>query len=126
MTAPIVRSVSVRNETRGCIVASRTVIANNSASRRKGLLGCSSLPEDHGLWILPCESVHTCGMKFQIDLVYLDRDIRVRKIRRRVAPWRFSICLSAHSVLELPAGIVDQTGTRPGDQLSFYPADAQS
>ena len=43
-------------------------------------------------------------MRFPIDLVYLDKKKRVRKVRRGRAAWRLSLCLSAHSVLELPAG----------------------
>jgi uncharacterized membrane protein (UPF0127 family) len=56
-------------------------------------------------------------MKFPIDLVYLDRGRKVRKVRHAVPAWRLSACLSAHSVLELPAGTAEQSGTKPGDQL---------
>jgi uncharacterized membrane protein (UPF0127 family) len=62
-------------------------------------------------------------MKFAIDLVYIDRRKRVKKIRSRVPPWRISACLSAHSVIELPSGTVEMTLTRSGDQLEFYPVD---
>ena len=72
-----------------------------------------------GLWIVPCESVHTFFMKFPIDLVYLDRQRRVRKVRHAVPAWRMSACLSAHSVLELPAGTAKQTGTAVGDELEI-------
>ena len=72
-----------------------------------------------GLWIVPCESVHTFFMKFPIDLVYLDRQRRVRKVRHAVPAWRMSACLSAHSVLELPAGTAQQTGTAVGDELEI-------
>ena len=48
------------------------------------------------------ESVHTFGMRFPIDLVYVDRKHRVRKVRSGVRPWRMSACLTAHSVIELP------------------------
>jgi uncharacterized membrane protein (UPF0127 family) len=57
-------------------------------------------------------------MKFPIDLVYLDRRKRVRKIRHAVPPWRVSGCLMAHSVLELPAGTAIATRTQAGDQLA--------
>lgn len=117
----VVPSISVLNVTRGCRLSSRTDVANTGATRRNGLLGRDSLSEGHALWIVPCESVHTFGMRFPIDLVYLDRAKKVRKICKAVAPWRLSICLPAHSVLELPAGIIDLTGTQPGDQLSFCP-----
>jgi uncharacterized membrane protein (UPF0127 family) len=58
-------------------------------------------------------------MRFAIDVLYLDRKKRVRKVRKAMVPWRFSLCLLAHSVLELPAGVIQDTGTEPGDQLDF-------
>lgn len=113
-------TVFVRNDTRGSVLAEVADLANTSAARRKGLLGRDALSEGQALWIVPCESIHTCFMKFPIDVVYLDRKHRVRKVSRAVAPWRFSICLQAHSVLELPAGVVDRSETKPGDQLHFW------
>jgi uncharacterized membrane protein (UPF0127 family) len=88
------------------------------------LLGRSGLAAGHGLWIVPCEAVHTFGMRFAIDLVYLDRKMRVKKVRSNVPPWRLSACLSAHSVLELAPGTVVKTGVRAGDVLEFLEADA--
>ena len=58
-------------------------------------------------------------MKFTIDVLYLDRAKKVRGMRPNMRPWRLSACLPAHSVLELPAGTIEQTGTRKGDQLSL-------
>jgi len=109
----------VRNETRNRVLAETAEVADTSAKRQKGLLGRDSLPIGCGLWIVPCEGVHTCGMRFPIDVLYLDRKKRVRKLRRAMRPWRLSMCLLAHSVLELPAGVIEQTGTQPGDQLDF-------
>jgi hypothetical protein len=60
-------------------------------------------------------------MKFPIDLVYLDRKKKVKKVRSDVPPWRLSACLSAHSVLELASGTIRRTQTRPGDTLEFSP-----
>jgi uncharacterized protein len=109
----------VRNETRGVILAECADVADTSAKRQKGLLGRDDLLAGEGLWIVPCEGVHTCGMRFPIDVVYLDRKKRVRKLRSAMTPWRLSMCLFAHSVLELPAGMIKQTGTQAGDQLHF-------
>jgi len=111
--------IRVLNETRGTIVASAADIADTSAKRRVGLLKKDKLESGEGLWITPCESVHTFFMKFAIDLVYLDRKKRVRKVRHAVPPWRISGCLAAHSVLELPAGAVAASRTQPGDQFAF-------
>ena len=77
------------------------------------------LDAGQGMWIAPCESVHTFFMRFAIDVVYLSRDLKVRKVRKAVGPWRVSACLMAHSVLELPAGTAVETGTEAGDQLVF-------
>ncbi len=109
----------MRNQTRNTVLATAAEIADTSAKRRTGLLKHERLEPGEGLWIVPCESVHTFFMKFAIDLVYLDKNRKVRKTRNAVAPWRLSGCLFAHSVVELPAGTVAQTGTKPGDQLEM-------
>jgi uncharacterized membrane protein (UPF0127 family) len=109
----------VRNQTRDTVLGEAVELADTSAKRRTGLLKHERLEPGHGLWIVPCESVHTFFMKFAIDLVYVDRKHTVRKVRSAVPPWRLSACLTAHSILELPAGTAQQTGTQPGDKLVF-------
>jgi uncharacterized protein len=109
----------VWNRTRQCEVAKRVEVARTAATRRNGLLGRRALAADAGLWLLPCESVHTFFMQFAIDLIYLDRKQRVKKVRAAVPPWRLSACLTAHSVLELAAGVAQTTNTQPGDELEF-------
>ena len=111
--------VCVRNQTRNTVVAAAVAIADTSAARRTGLLKHERLEPGEGLWISPCESVHTLFMKFPIDLVYLDKNKKVRKVRHAVPPWRLSACLTAHSVLELRAGAAAESGTQAGDQLTF-------
>jgi uncharacterized membrane protein (UPF0127 family) len=111
--------MTVRNQTRNTMLADRADVANTSAKRRTGLLKHSGLEPGEGLWIVPCESVHSFFMKFAIDLVYLDRNKKVKKVRHRMVPWRMSACLTAHSILELPAGTVEASGTRAGDQLEI-------
>ena len=110
--------VKVRNETRKTVLAEAADVADTSAKRRTGLLKHTRLEAGEGLLIVPCESVHTFFMKFPIDLVYLDKRRKVRKIRHAMPAWRLSACLSAHSVLELPAGTLERTGTAVGDELS--------
>jgi hypothetical protein len=114
--------LQVINLTRGTTLATHLVVASSGETRRKGLLGRDSLLPGEGLWIKPCESVHTFFMRFPIDLVYLDRGNRIRKVRSAVGAWRISACLSAHSVLELAAGTIRATGTQRGDTLEFEPA----
>ena len=107
----------MRNQTRQTVLARSADVADSSAKRRTGLLKHERLEPGEGLWIVPCESVHTFFMKFPIDLVYLDKRRKVRKVRHAVAPWRLSACLLAHSVLELPAGTAERSGTAKGDEL---------
>jgi uncharacterized membrane protein (UPF0127 family) len=111
--------VQVRNQTRQTVLGAAVDVADTSAKRRTGLLKHERLAPGEGLWISPCESVHTFFMKFPIDLVYIDKQKKVKKVRNAVPPWRMSACLTAESVLELPAGTAEQTGTRPGDELAI-------
>lgn len=109
----------VFNGTRQKQLGSRVEIAGSGVKRTKGLLGRKGLAQGEGMWIVPCEAVHTFGMQFPIDLVYIDKKHRVRKVRSNVPPWRISTCLSAHSVLELPAGTICDSQTAAGDVLEF-------
>jgi hypothetical protein len=109
--------VLVRNQTRDTVLGDAVDVANTSATRRTGLLKHERLEPGQGLWISPCEAVHTFFMKFAIDLVYIDKQRKVRKVRHAVPAWRLSMCLSARSILELPPGTAEQTGTQVGDQL---------
>jgi uncharacterized membrane protein (UPF0127 family) len=111
--------VLVRNQTRDTVLGDAVDVADTSSTRRTGLLKHDRLEAGQGLWITPCESVHTFFMKFPIDLVYLDKQKKVRKVRHAVPAWRLSMCLSARSILELPAGTAEQSGTVAGDQLVF-------
>jgi uncharacterized membrane protein (UPF0127 family) len=111
--------VQVWNRTRGTVLGAYVDVADTSAKRRTGLLKHERLEPGEGLWIVPCESVHTFFMKFPIDLVYVDKRHKVRKVRNRMLAWRLSACLSAHSIVELPAGTVEESGTQVGDELVF-------
>lgn len=112
----------VKNLTNGAVLADHADAADTSEKRRTGLLKHTSLPQGEGLWIVPCEGIHTIGMKFPIDVVFLDKKKRVVKVRKEMGKWRMSLCLWAHSVLELPSGTVDATGTEKGHQLHLEDA----
>ncbi|MGD0893367.1 MAG: DUF192 domain-containing protein [Terracidiphilus sp.] len=101
-------------------------VADTSEKRNIGLLGRKGLGSGEGLWIIPCESVHTFFMKFPIDLVYLDRNKEIKKLRDAVPAWRLSACLSAHSILELPAGTIRSSQSQLGDILEFSPSEKPS
>jgi uncharacterized membrane protein (UPF0127 family) len=114
----------VLNPNRACTLADRADIADTSAKRRTGLLKHTGLEPGEGLWIAPCEGVHTFGMKFAIDVVFLNRQKKILKIRPNMVRGRISFSLLAHSVLELPAGTLEKTGTIAGDQLEFVKYEA--
>lgn len=109
----------VRNASKSATLGDNIAIANTSELRRRGLLKHTHLAPGEGLWIAPTESVHSFGMKFAIDVLYLNKAKKVVKVRENMVPGRISLCLTAHSVLELPAGTAAQTGTTKGDQLEF-------
>jgi uncharacterized membrane protein (UPF0127 family) len=109
----------VTNQSRGRVLADRAEIADTSAKRRTGLLKHTKLDPGEGLWIAPCEGVHTFGMKFAIDVLFLNKKKKILKIRPNMVRRRMALSLLAHSVLELPAGTIEATGTAKGDQLEF-------
>jgi uncharacterized protein len=111
--------LQVLNLTRQAVLADGVEVADSGVKRRKGLLGRERLLSGEGLWITPCEAVHTFGMKFSIDLIYLDRGKRVIKVRTNVPPRRISVCFFAHSVLELKVGTIHETQTQTGDMIKF-------
>src|SRR5271169_6471859 len=109
----------VSNQTRNLMLADRADIADSSRKRRTGLLKHTWLEPGEGLWIAPCEGVHTFGMKFAIDVLFLSKKKKILKLRPNMVRRRMAISFRAHSVLELPAGTIEATGTAKGDQLEF-------
>ncbi len=116
------RFFKIRDATRGVLVADRAGAATSSRERRTGLLRHTVLPEGEALWIAPCEGIHTFGMKFPIDVLFLNKRKCVIKLRERMVPRRLSMCLTADSVLELPPGTIARLGVARGDQLEFLDA----
>jgi uncharacterized membrane protein (UPF0127 family) len=110
------------NRTRSQYLATRLSVADTHWSRLRGLVGktASDFQQERGLWIVPCRGVHTLGMRFPIDVIYLTRDQVVIHLEPRLGPWRFApVRLKAASVLELPEDTIRSTGTTIGDQLEI-------
>lgn len=105
------------NARTGEAVADAAELAVTSASRRRGLLGRDGLDPGAALIIAPCNSVHTFFMRFAIDVVYVDRAGRVRKIVRALRPWRISAAMFAYAVIEFGAGSLDGRDVVRGDRL---------
>jgi len=111
---PVIRVVIDRT---GALLVQAELAATPS-SRRRGLLGRDGLASGSGMLIRPCSSVHTCFMRFPIDVVFLDRDGLVRRIVARMVPWRLARGGGpAWQTLELPAGAGAAAGLREGDRL---------
>ncbi|MEI6828156.1 MAG: DUF192 domain-containing protein [Desulfuromonadales bacterium] len=101
-------------------LAENLICAETLQSRMVGLLGRQSLANGEGLWIKPCKGVHTFGMHFPIDVVFLDPQLRVIGVSHALPPNRLTrLYISAASVLELPSGVVAQTATVAGDTISI-------
>jgi uncharacterized protein len=105
----------LRNARTGRVVAHTIIPAFESTSRRKGLLGRDSLADGAAMIIAPSNAIHTFGMRFPIDVVFVRRNGAVVKIRERVLPWRASMAHMAYAVIELPAGSVARAQLKVGD-----------
>jgi uncharacterized membrane protein (UPF0127 family) len=111
---------NVFNQTRQTYLATDLALADTHWTRFRGLLGLAAddFSNGFGLWITPCRGVHTLGMGFPIDVIYLDRTLKVVDVQSSVKPWRFTpIRLRAASVLELPCHTVATTKTEVGDTI---------
>jgi len=114
----------VLNKTRAVALSSKAEVARSFRRRIKGLIGRSlqEFSQGEALWIVPCDGVHTFGMRFPIDVAYLDAQGRVLRIYHHLAPFRLAaLSFRAKSVLELPPGVLAQTNTNVGDLLEFNP-----
>ena len=108
------------DETTRTVVAAKVRHADTFLTRLRGLLGTGGLAEGEALLISPCSGIHTIGMTFPIDVVFLDGDRRVVAVRERIVPWRATRFIKgASSVLELAAGSIRQNGIAVGNQLDF-------
>jgi uncharacterized protein len=110
------------NKTRQTVVAAELALADTHWTRLRGLLGLR--PDDFrngcALWIVPCHGIHTLGMSFPIDVIYLDHALKVIDIQQNMRPWRFApVRRRASSVLELPCQTVLQTKTNIGDTMEI-------
>lgn len=109
----------IRNITQNTIIASDAGLADNFITRLKGLLGTNQLDTGRALIIRPCNSIHTFGMKYAIDVVFIDKQDSIVKIIQDMPAGRFSLCSGSSYVVELPAGTIKATGTVVGDKISF-------
>jgi uncharacterized membrane protein (UPF0127 family) len=104
----------------GALVADKVAVASTRATRAVGLLSRSGLDPGEALWIVPSRGVHTCWMRFAIDLLALDsRGVVVDRVSR-LRPWRIRLPRRGTvGVLELPLGTVDASATAIGHRIVF-------
>jgi len=113
-------NMHARNITRGAFLGDSVREAHGLFPRMKGLLGSSGLSPGEGLWICPCNSIHSIGMRFEFDALFLDSRMKVVGLYDRFRKNRVSrIFWDARGVLELPAGTIECTGTEVGDEFEF-------
>jgi len=110
----------VVNQDRGTLLARHVVWAINFVARTRGLMGAARLPDGAGLVLEGEKAIHTCFMRFPIDVAFVDEQGRVLHLIHGLSPWRVSrIVWRAGAVLELPAGTLARTQTRLGDRLAI-------
>ncbi len=113
---------AIHNHTQDVVLGQNITRADTLCKRLVGLLSHTQLANGEGLWIIPCNSIHSIGMRFAFDALFLDHDLRVVHLIESMRPWRLSRMIwKAKSVLELPAGTIARTGTQLGDQLRADP-----
>lgn len=111
--------MAIINQSRNTLLATEVQIAATFFSRLRGLLGKPGLAAGSALVIRPCNSVHTIGMRFPIDVLFVGADQRVKKAAERLGPWQVAWAAGAAFVIELPAGVVAAGQTRAGDLLTL-------
>jgi uncharacterized membrane protein (UPF0127 family) len=118
------RTYCVYNLTRECFLNLGVSVADTSFARLKGLIGRLRLRSSEGLWVVPSSGVHTFGVLFPLDLIYLDDNCRVVHVIEYFPTFRIApLKIKAASVLELPPHTIYSSQTQSGDQLLICPAE---
>jgi uncharacterized protein len=101
------------------VVCRRCTVADRPLSRLRGLMGQRWLAPGEGLLLTPTPSIHTCFMRFAIDAVFLDAELRILGVKPELRPWRFAGRRRTRAVLELPGGEARRLGLEPGAVLEL-------
>jgi uncharacterized protein len=110
----------------GTPLCDRCSLADTPAGRLKGLLGRTGLERDEGLLLKPAPAIHTFFMRFPIDAVFVERDMRVVGVEPGLRPWRWAGRRRARAVLELSAGESERRGVRVGERLTLRTAEGST
>ncbi|MHC1715995.1 MAG: DUF192 domain-containing protein [Acidaminococcaceae bacterium] len=109
----------IKNLSKKTAIATEAKIADNFITRLKGLLGSDHLEEGRALIIRPCNGIHTIGMNYSIDVIFIDKNDKVIKIVVDMPSRKISTCSNASYVIETPSGVVSMTNTTVGDIISI-------
>lgn len=101
----------------GTVLCEHCELAESPLRRMRGLLGRRGLEPGEGILLRPAPAIHTCFMRFAIDVVFVDEAMEVVGVREQVGPWRFARSKGAKAVIELAAGEARRLGLAPGDRL---------
>ncbi len=111
----------IENRTRNTVLGSRVVLAATWWSRLRGFIGRDEPVAGEGILLMPCNGVHSFGMGFSVDVLFLDGSGEVLEVVRSLAPWRRTGRVpGAYYVLEVPTGVIDSSGTCVGDRLAWW------
>lgn len=115
-----VRKIVIFNASKQVVLARKIYHAHTFYRRFLGWMGRQAIDEEEALILSPCRAVHTCFLKFPLDVVFVAADGRVLLTLTALQPFRFSPYVRhSRMVIELPAGRLERTGTGPGDRLVF-------
>lgn len=103
----------------GSVLLARIVVADGFFAKGLGLMGRKGLPAGEGLYLKGCSGVHTCFMRFALDLIYVDADLKVLKVVSGLKPWRASMCRGARGVFESYAGTFAAAKLALGEKLAL-------
>lgn len=103
----------------GRVVCDVCHLANRPHTRLRGVIGWLRLRPGEGMLIRPSFAIHTAFVRFPIDAVFLDREMKVLSVRHDMRPWRLAGTRKAHSVLELAAGECERLGVCAGERLGW-------
>ena len=118
------RTYCVYNLTRECFLSLGVTPADTTFARLKGFIGKLRLRSNEGLWVVPSSGIHTLGVFFPLDLIYLDDNYQVIKVIEYFPTFRIApLKIKAASVLELPPHTIYSSQTQPGDLLLICPAE---
>jgi uncharacterized membrane protein (UPF0127 family) len=109
---------TILNTRNGKTLATSAQDAKGMWGSFKGLMMKSAIPDQYGLIFRPARGIHTCFMRFPIDLIYFDKQNRVTKIKPALKPWRMDLTFAA-GVIEMNPGSAAVAELQPGDQLDF-------